>query len=35
MRPSHIVEDAIRLWLKTAQDDGLEIPRPRGCLVYA
>lgn len=28
-------EDAIRLWLKTARDDGLEIPAPRGRLVYA
>jgi predicted RNase H-like HicB family nuclease len=28
-------EDAIRLWLETAKDDGLEIPRPRGRLVYA
>ena len=28
-------EDAIRLWLKIAKDDGLEIPRPRGRLVYA
>jgi len=28
-------EDAIRFWIKTAKDDGLEIPRPRGRLVYA
>lgn len=28
-------EDAIRLWLRTAKDDGLEIPAPRGRLVYA
>ena len=28
-------EDAIRFWLKTAQEDGLEIPQPRGRLVYA
>jgi predicted RNase H-like HicB family nuclease len=28
-------EDAIRLWLRTAKDDGLEIPRRRGRLVYA
>jgi predicted RNase H-like HicB family nuclease len=28
-------EDAIRLWLKTAQEDGLEIPPSRGRLVYA
>ena len=28
-------EDAIRLWIKTAQEDGMEIPQPRGRLVYA
>jgi len=28
-------EDAIRFWIKTAKDDGLEIPQPRGRLVYA
>jgi len=28
-------EDAIRLWIKTAKEDGLEIPQPRGRLVYA
>lgn len=28
-------EDAIRFWVKTAQKDGLEIPQPRGRLVYA
>jgi predicted RNase H-like HicB family nuclease len=28
-------EDAIRLWLKTAREDRLEIPPPRGRLVYA
>ena len=28
-------EDAIRFWTKTAQEDGLEIPQPRGRLVYA
>jgi predicted RNase H-like HicB family nuclease len=28
-------EDAIRFWIKTAQEDGLEIPQPRGRLVYA
>jgi predicted RNase H-like HicB family nuclease len=28
-------EDAIKLWIKTAKDDGLEIPQPRGRLVYA
>lgn len=28
-------EDAIRFWIKTAKDDGLEIPQPRGRLVFA
>ena len=28
-------EDAICLWIKTAKEDGLEIPQPRGRLVYA
>lgn len=28
-------EAAIRLWVKTAKEDGLEIPQPRGRLVYA
>lgn len=28
-------EDAIKLWIKTAMDDGLEIPEPRGRLVFA
>jgi predicted RNase H-like HicB family nuclease len=28
-------EAAIRLWIKTAKEDGLEIPQPRGRLVYA
>ena len=28
-------EDALRFWIKTAQEDGLEIPHPRGRLVYA
>ncbi|HEY9175058.1 MAG TPA: type II toxin-antitoxin system HicB family antitoxin [Verrucomicrobiae bacterium] len=28
-------EDAIRFWIQTAQDDGLEIPHPRGRLIYA
>ncbi len=28
-------EDAIKFWIKTAKEDGLEIPRPRGRLVYA
>jgi len=28
-------EDAIKFWIKTAKDDGLEIPAPRGRLVIA
>jgi predicted RNase H-like HicB family nuclease len=28
-------EDAIKLWIKTAKDDSLEIPEPRGRLVFA
>ena len=28
-------EAAIKFWIKTAKDDGLEIPLPRGRLVYA
>ena len=28
-------EDAIRIWIKTAKDDGLEIPAPRGRLLVA
>jgi predicted RNase H-like HicB family nuclease len=28
-------EDAIRFWIKTAQEDGEDIPQPRGRLVYA
>ena len=28
-------EDAIRLWIKTAKEDGLPVPQPRGRLVYA
>jgi hypothetical protein len=28
-------EAAIRLWIKTVKEDGLEIPQPRGRLVYA
>ena len=28
-------EDAIKFWIKTARDDGLEIPQPRGRLVFA
>lgn len=28
-------EDAIKFWIKTAKEDGHEIPQPRGRLVYA
>ena len=28
-------KDAIKFWIKTAKDDGLEIPEPRGRLVFA
>mgnify|MGYP001606962509 CR=1 FL=1 len=28
-------EDAIKFWITTAKDDGLEIPEPRGRLVFA
>jgi predicted RNase H-like HicB family nuclease len=28
-------EDAIKVWIKTAHDNGLEIPEPRGRLVFA
>jgi predicted RNase H-like HicB family nuclease len=28
-------EDAIKFWTKTAKEDGLDIPKPRGRLVYA
>ena len=28
-------EDAIRFWIKTAKENGLEIPQPRGRLVFA
>jgi predicted RNase H-like HicB family nuclease len=28
-------EDAIKFWIKTAKDDGLEIPLPRGRLLVA
>jgi predicted RNase H-like HicB family nuclease len=28
-------ENAIKFWLKTAKEDGLEIPQPRGRLVFA
>ena len=28
-------EDAIKFWIKTAKEDGITIPIPRGRLVYA
>jgi predicted RNase H-like HicB family nuclease len=28
-------EDAIKFWIKTAKEDGLDVPQPRGRLVYA
>ena len=28
-------EEAIALWLATAKEDGIEIPEPRGKLIYA
>jgi predicted RNase H-like HicB family nuclease len=28
-------EAAIKFWIKTAREDGQEIPQPRGRLVYA
>ena len=28
-------ETAIEFWIQTAKEDGLDIPRPRGRLVYA
>lgn len=28
-------EDAIRFWIETAKEDGLEVPQPRGRLVFA
>jgi len=28
-------KDAIEFWIKTAKDDGKEIPQPRGRLVFA
>jgi predicted RNase H-like HicB family nuclease len=28
-------ENAIRFWIKSAKDDGLEIPQPRGRLLVA
>ena len=31
----HAAEDAISLWLKTADEDGVSIPEPRGKLMYA
>lgn len=28
-------EDAIKFWLKTAVEDGMVVPQPKGRLVYA
>ena len=28
-------EDAVKFWIKTAKDDGREIPQPRGRLLVA
>ena len=28
-------EDAIAFWIKTAKDDGLNVPAPKGRLLYA
>lgn len=28
-------EDAIKFWIKTAKEDGAEIPQPRGRLIVA
>ena len=28
-------EEAIKFWIKTAKEDGLEIPLPRGRLIFA
>ena len=28
-------EEAIKFWIKTAKEDGLEVPQPRGRLVFA
>ncbi len=28
-------EDAIKFWIKTAKEDGVGIPQPRGRLVFA
>jgi len=28
-------EDAVKFWIKTAKDDGKEIPQPRGRLLVA
>jgi predicted RNase H-like HicB family nuclease len=28
-------EDAIKFWIKTAKNDGLTVPEPRGRLVFA
>jgi len=34
-RPHSVDKAAIRLWVKTAKEDGLEIPQSRGRLAYA
>jgi predicted RNase H-like HicB family nuclease len=31
----HNAVSAIKFWIKTANDDGLQIPEPRGRLVFA
>jgi predicted RNase H-like HicB family nuclease len=28
-------EEAVRFWIQTAKEDGLDIPSPRGRLIYA
>ncbi|MDG6026146.1 MAG: type II toxin-antitoxin system HicB family antitoxin [Candidatus Brocadia sp.] len=28
-------EKAVEFWLKTAKEDGIQIPVPKGCLMYA
>ena len=28
-------ENAVTLWLKTAKEDGIQIPKPKGRLIYA
>ncbi len=31
----HNAEEAMHFWIKTAEEDGLAVPTPRGRLVYA